>query len=523
MARSPLFRLVRRALRLADVANRGGFPIDELIEMNRARRVTRRDFLRGATATAAALPLGGLLARGAPAAPAGAEVVIVGGGIAGLTAAWRLRQAGIPSRILEAQSRAGGRMFSLRGHFAGGQTCELGGELIDTGHTRIRALAEELGLLLDDLAVEEPGIAAETFYFGGRVRSEAEIVAAFAPVSERIRSDMEPVTDDDLAAGGQGRVRELDLLSVRGWLDRAGVSGWFRSLLDVAYTTEFGQETDEQSALNLLTMIGTEPDTFAIFGESDERFRVKGGNDWIVRSLADRLADAISLNSRLEALRRGPDGRYALAIRTAAGSREVRASHVILALPFTLLRQVRIDLELPPEKRLAIETLGYGTNAKLMVGFAERIWRGRHQASGSLLTDLPPQLTWETSRAQPGTFGILTNFTGGRHGMDLGRGTAVEQAQLLTRDLESVFPGAAAARAGMTEARFHWPSFPWTLGSYAAYRVGQWTTIGGVEGRAVNRLYFAGEHCSVTAQGYMEGGCETGEAAAAAIRADLGR
>lgn len=523
MARSPLFRLVRHALRLADLSTRSGIPVDELIERARAERLTRRAFLRGAATAAAALPLSGGLVGRALAAPGGAEVAIVGGGIAGLTAAWRLREAGIPCRIFEAQNRSGGRMFSLRGHFAGGQSCELGGELIDTGHARIRALAEELGLLLDDLSVEEPDIRVETFHFGGQLRSEAEIVAAFGPVAERIRADMEPVSDDDLGAGGQGRARELDLLSVRGWFDRAGVSGWLRSLLDVGYTTEFGLETDEQSALNLLTMIGTEPDSFRIFGESDERFRVKGGNDWIVRGLAERLADSITLNSRLEALRTGPDGRFVLSLRGAGGSREVHATHVVLALPFTLLRQVRLDLELPPPKRLAIDTLGYGTNAKLMIGYSERVWRRRHGAGGSLLTDRPLQLAWETSRAQPGAEGILTNFTGGRHGVEIGQGSAAAQAEQFTRDLEPIFPGVTAARSGMTETRFHWPSFPWTLGSYASYRVGQWTTIGGLEGAPVGRLYFAGEHCSVEAQGFMEGGCETGEAAAAAIRQDLGR
>jgi monoamine oxidase len=79
------------------------------------------------------------------------EVVVVGAGIAGLTCAWRLRQAGIPVRLYEAQNRIGGRMLSLTNHFADGQVCELGGELIDTGHVRIRALAAELGIALDDL------------------------------------------------------------------------------------------------------------------------------------------------------------------------------------------------------------------------------------------------------------------------------------------------------------------------------------------------------------------------------------
>jgi monoamine oxidase len=191
-------------------------------------------------------------------------------------------------------------------------------------------------------------------------------------------------------------------------------------------------------------------------------------------------------------------------------------------LPFTLLRRVRIDVVLPPAKRRAIDEIGYGTNAKLMIGFTDRVWRDRHRTNGSVLTDLPFQLVWETSRHQPGESGILTNFTGGRHGVAIGTGSATDQAAAAVGALEQVFPGIEATRAGAREARFHWPTHPYTLGSYACYRPGQWTTIAGAEGEPVGRLFFAGEHCSTRAQGFMEGGCETGEAAARAVLAVRG-
>jgi monoamine oxidase len=75
----------------------------------------------------------------------------------------------------------------------------------------------------------------------------------------------------------------------------------------------------------------------------------------------------------------------------------------------------------------------------------------------------------------------------------------------------------------MTEARFHWPSHPFTRGSYACYLPGQWTAIAGAEGERVGNLHFAGEHTSLEAQGFMEGGCESGERGAAEILAELGR
>lgn len=520
MGRTPLFRFLQRAAAIARASRHVRMPLDEFHDSVRAQRVDqrRRRLLQGAGASA-------LLAgcQSLPAPMRGGrddEVAIVGAGIAGLAAAWRLRQQGVRVRVFEAQNRIGGRMLSLRNHFADGQVIELGGELIDTGHARIRALAGELGLVLDDLPDGDGD--HETWFFDGRHVGEAEIVRAFVPVAAAI--------ERDLAAAGDGAYdhtdqnpafRALDATSIAQWLDRNGVRGWLRKLLDVAYTTEMGLEIDQQSALNLLTFVGTEDkDAFKIFGESDERFHVRGGNDLIPQALAGKLADAIEPGHVLEALRGDADG-YVLSFRHGSASREVRATQVVLALPFTLLRKVRMDVDLPARKRRAIDQVAYGTNAKLMIGFERRAWRDHH-ANGASMSDLAYQTTWDTSRKQAGTAGALTNFTGGRHGVALGQGTPKQQAEAAVRDLERVFPGIAAARGNAAEARMHWPSNPWVLGSYACFRPGDWSSIGGVMGESVGGLHFAGEHCSIEAQGFMEGGCETGELAANAVLAQRG-
>jgi monoamine oxidase len=525
MARTPLFDLVRRSLRLAQSTLHTGQGAAEAVERWHEAAAGRRAFLRASSAAAAGVAALGCAGR-RPAAqapsPSAEPVVVVGAGIAGLAAAYRLHQVGVPVRLLEAQGRVGGRMLSLRGHFADGQVVELGGELIDTGHAALRGLCAELGLALDDLADESPGLAHDTWYFGGRLRSEAEIVDAFRPVTARIEADLAALGDGDVTYRTPQGAGDLDHTPLAAWLDGTGVAGWLRTLLDVAYATEYGLETADQSALNLLMMIEAKPEPFKVFGDSDERFHVRGGNDSVTAALASRLGPRVETGCVLEALRQGPDGRMVLSVRRGGASREVKAAYVVLALPFTLLRDVRLDLELPPVKRKAITELKYGTNAKLMVGFAERVWRTVHRTNGSLMADLAFQTTWETSRRQAGRAGVLTNFSGAGHGIVVGRGSAAEQAAALVRDLETVWPGLAAARAGQKEVRFHWPSHPWTRGSYASYGVGQWTTLCGAEREPVGRLYFAGEHCSLSAQGFMEGGCETGEAAAAAILREMG-
>ncbi len=538
MARTPLFPFLRRSLQLAHQAQATGRSPDavcaDAAEAATAHALSRRHFVAGSSATLAGLALtgcapglrsagtasGGAPSAGSARASSEDPVVIVGAGIAGLTCAFRLRQAGIPVRLLEAQSRTGGRMFSLRNHFADGQVCELGGELIDTGHTTIRALAAELDIPLNDLAAETPGLDETVWHIGGAKRSEQDVVEAFMPLAQRIVQTLAPFGDDfDPTALAPQSAEALDRTTLAEWLDREGVTGWFRTLLNVAYTTEYGLETDRQSALNFLLMIDPSSPPFHIFGDSDERFHVRGGNDRIVQTLATRVADHIETDTVLEAVVRRADGRHTLTFRRDSGVRTIIARHVVLAMPFTTLRDVSLDVPMSPAKRAAISSLGYGTNAKLMVGFSSRPWRDRYNSNGSVVTDLPFQLVWETSRKQPGAAGILTNFSGGNHGVAVGQGSPAEQAGALVRDLDRVFPGVAAARDGMTEARFHWPTNRWVRGSYSSFLAGQWTTVRGLEGQSVDTLHFAGEHCSLDAQGYMEGGCETGTAAAERVAA----
>jgi monoamine oxidase len=524
MARTPLFTVLQQAAALARRANRTGQPVSELWLRAQgeaaARAYSRREFLQ-ASGLAAATSLAGcalpaLVTRGDD-----AEVAVIGAGIAGLTAAYRLHQAGVRVRLYEAQERVGGRMLSLRGYFPHPQVVELGAELIDTPHRCIRALAEELGLILDDFRNDDPALAQDLLYFSSQRSSVAALAEAFMPVAQAIERELAGLGDGDITYQNAQGAEALDRLTITGWLDRAGVSGTLRKLIEVAYTTEMGLDCEEQSALNLLTLIGT--DKLEIFGISDERFHVRGGNDLIVRGLAQRLEDVIETGAMLQALRLQADGRYQMTLSRGSSSREIVASHVILALPFSTLRDVRLALPLPPVKQQAISELRYGTNAKLMIGFSERVWRTRHASNGSTFSDLEYQTSWETTRLQPGAGGVLVNFVGGRHGVMIGAGTPEHQAELAVRGLEQVFPGLARHREGMKAVRFHWPSNPYVKGSYACYTPGQWTSLRGVMGETVGRLYFAGEHCSLENQGFMEGGCETGESAAAAVLKDLRR
>jgi monoamine oxidase len=510
MARTPLMDVVLRSLRAIRASAATGIPADEWA-------ATRREALRAAAGTAGAALLGGCAAappveEGPAYARGGTKVVVVGGGIAGLHCARRLRALGVAAEVREASSRTGGRMFSDR-HTFGPQSCELGGERIDTGHGTMLDLAAELGLELLDYTTDDPALAPWVAHFGGRRLTEKEILEGLAPVAARVEAA--------LAAGADRAA--VDRQSIREWLDGTGLAGPVRSFVDVAYVSEYGLETDDSSALNFVDMISTDRERLSIFGDSDERFRFRAGNEAVVERMASDLDPGqVRLASRLVRVRRVPDGRLRLTFDRGAilGSEEVLADHAVLALPFTLLREVELDVDLPPAKRRAIAELGYGTNAKIVAGFKERAWR-KAGSNGEVFTDLGFQCAWEATRLQPGRGGILTNFTGGRHGLEAGAGSAGARAQEFVDGLGRVFPGAGDAH-DRRAVRMHWPTQPWTKGSYSSYRVGQVTAFGGAEFPAVGNLHFCGEHTSADAQGFMEGAALTGAMAALGVAADLG-
>jgi monoamine oxidase len=160
-----------------------------------------------------------------------------------------------------------------------------------------------------------------------------------------------------------------------------------------------------------------------------------------------------------------------------------------------------------------------GANAKLNVQFTSRHWTTLG-CGGDTFADTGYQATWDVSRAQPGAPGILVDYTGGAASRaQAGGAPSALAAQFLTR-IEPVLPGISAKWNGLATFDY-WQANPWTLGSYAYWRVGQYTTIAGAERERSNTCHFAGEHTSIDFQGYLNGAVESGERVASEILADV--
>ena len=528
MAKSGLMAMLRRAATIAHKSRETGIPAAELLGMLTDRTlnspISRRRLLHGGLAAAGAVAAatftrdgGGAFAQQGGRSP----ILVVGAGIAGLTAAYRLRQAGVRADIIEATNRVGGRIRTIPKVAGTLIPAELGGEFINTGHTTLISLATELGLRAIDLVDVQRGLVQDTFFLQGRRFSLEQLIADFAPLATKINEDVEAIGDNISYQDFTETAERLDNLSIAQYLDQADTSTIVRQLLRIAYTTEYGRDPEEQSALNLLFLIGSEPGSFELYGNSDERYQIDGGNSQIINRLAGQLSDSIEVGTVLEAINLLPDGRYRVSLRSGQSAFERTYERVLLTLPFSTLRDVRINVPLPQAKRRAIEQLGYGTNSRLVTGYRSRIWRELYRSTASVYTDLGFQNTSEATPFAPTPNGLITNFTGGKQGLSIGAGTPEDQAQRFLNQIERVFPGVRNLRSGKA-VRAYWPGERFFKGSYSCYLVGQWTQMYGVEGERVGNLFFAGEHTSLENQGYMEGGCETGQRAAAEILQDLG-
>lgn len=515
MSRSRLFGKLRRIAGQA-LAARGVCPTRAT-----GPRLSRRELGMATAELGAAVVLGGCAGADSGKRPGSERVAIVGCGIAGVHCAYRLMQSGVTATLYEASLRVGGRMFTAREDAYDGQVFELGGELIDSNHATLMALAEELDIQLDDRLADQ-SIQADVWFVAGEEVPEATIVEQFTELAPLFADAVAGAEADDDAFA------ELDTTPLAAWLEQnvpAADYPELHAVLDSAYRGEFGLETSEQSALNLLYLIDSEaPDPFRIFGDSDERYHARQGSDSFVTRLAERLPEGtIVLGTKLVALRGGDERGFTVVVQNAKtkAQSELNYDHVVLAIPFSVLREVELDVPLSDLKRQIVDELGYGTNAKVMGSYEKRVWREEHQKSGSITSDLALQQTWDSSIGQPGSRGILTNFLGGQAGVEVGDRDPEQYYTGLLDELDAIFPGTKAAYLSGTARRMHWPSYEHTRGSYTCYKPGQWS-FWEQEGLREGNLHFCGEHTSADFQGWMEGGAETGAFVAAEVLKDLG-
>lgn len=510
MARTPLMHLLTRVARQCARAAQAEKGL-----------VARRTVLRAGVGVAfsALLPEGGLAAS--------ARIAVVGAGLAGLTAAYRLQRAGYAVDVFEGNTRLGGRCYTARGVFADGQIAEHGGEFIDTGHKAIHALASELGLTLDDVLAATPAHTQALYLFNGKPYTLADATRDWQPLYPILQAQAAEIGDFDYSAATPA-ARRFDAMTITDWVAAYvpdGRGGRFGQLIENAFTEENGADADQQSALNVISVLAVDPrDGFNLYStDSDQRFHVRGGNDQIPTRLGGHLGARVRTAMPLLAISSRADGRVRLSLKRDGGVIDVVYDRVILALPFSVMRAA-VDFRgggFRPLKNRAIATLPIGVSVKIQLQFNRRSWSEAGCTGEIRLPSQSFQTSWEVTRAQPGQMGVLNFWSCGTQALHAGGLDRGELAAAVMRDAAPVLPGLAELWNGVM-TKDAWKQNPWSLGSYSYFPPGYQTSVAGIEAEPEGNCFFAGEH-TASQNGYLNAGVETGERAARQVIASLRR
>ncbi len=450
-------------------------------------------------------------------APRPRRVAVIGGGIAGLSALHHLREAGIDARLYEGRQRTGGRMYT---HRSGDWTFEVGGQLVNTDHADMHALARRFGVRLIDRKADPH----DTLILNdGRLIADAELAEGLRGIAGQIGRDADRLDRDRAGFGAQ-----LDRLSIRTYLDRhAGLirAPWIQYLLEATSRTEYGVEPDRASAIELIFNLPTVDGQRAeVLGGADERYVIEGGSSALVAAMSQAYADRIETGKRLVAIE--PSYR----LRFLDGS-QAEADALVIAVPAPLTRQIDFRVPLPALWRAFIAEMALGRNEKVQSGTGGTPWREPMGVGGELWQPDPQagwSLGWDGSvHRADGVAPVWTWFLGGD---EVARAEIEAPSTLAARFAAH----AAAAIPGLNEAatgpftRTNWHAQPLTLGAYVNYPPGQLTRFARLlcidakdpSARQVpqaGRIWFAGEHLSAAYPGYMNGAAESGRIAAEAI------
>jgi monoamine oxidase len=367
------------------------------------RRLTRGRLLAEATAAGMALAGAGVVSRAARAAST-ARVAIVGAGLAGIRCAHMLWTGGsrVASTVYEADTtHVGGRCWSLRGYFGNGLVAEHGGAFINHDETAIRNLAKQLGLKEEVVNGGDLPGGEEIYRFDDSPYTYDDANADWGAIGYRVFQDAYKLAPwPQRYDGNTAEGRRLDLLSVPEWLDETGISSSsrFGRLLLADVVSEYGGDPGDQPALNLLYLLAwNNQNSLEPLPGYDEKYHVVGGNDQIVsRMVAQLPAGTVKQGYELVRVEDTGIGTYRLTFQVGSKTSQVTADHVVLALPFSTLRDVDLSRSgLSPLKLQAIQQSGWVRTPSCTSRCSGR--RGRRSVTAASATQTG------TRSASPGT------------------------------------------------------------------------------------------------------------------------
>jgi monoamine oxidase len=442
------------------------------------------------------------------------KVIIVGAGMAGLVAADELLRAGHDPLILEAKSRVGGRVYTIREPFAPGLYGEAGAMRIPRSHKLTLALIEKFGLQVYPFTLSNPNAYC---YLHGKKLRMAKILAnpglldfdlfphehtvdpnqlwdeALAPFAARLETDGYDAWDRI--------VEEYDYYSVREFLEQ---EGWSEGAIE-----RFGLLNNQEAVMNssFLELLREE-----IGGYYTNLVQIEGGMDRLPNSYLPLLKDRIRFGAKMTAIDQSPVD-VTIHYSTASGRFKENGDYAILTVPFPVLRHIETLKPFSKEKQRAIRQLHYDASAKILIQFRRRFWEEDNGIfGGGTVTDLAvrnvfyPEHGRETGRGV-----VLASYTWSEDAQRWGSLSPSDRIVQSLENLAQIHPQVLKEYEVGTSKMWHDDEF--AGGAFALFDPGQQTQLYKHIISPEGRIHFAGEHASLT-HAWIQGAIESGLRAA---------
>ncbi|MFK8332151.1 flavin monoamine oxidase family protein [Pseudomonas sp. BJa5] len=423
--------------------------------------------------------------------------IVVGGGLAGLTAAYELQGKGWQVTLLEAKSGMGGRSGLATSEWIGNSKAQpVLNQYLDTFKISTQPAPEYVripGYLIDgeyysaaDLATKQP--------------TTAEALKRY----EKTLDDLARSIEDPLNPHANSTLFALDQMNVSTWLDKLQLPTTARQLINQQIRTRY----DEPSRLSLLYFA---QQTRVYRGVSDRDLRaarLPGGSPVLAQAFVKQLK-TIKTSSPVSAITQDKDG-----VTVKVGSVGYQADYVVLAVPLRALAKIQMTPGLDNQHLAALKGTNYGWRDQLMLKFKNPVWEPRARMSGEIFSNTGLGMLW-IEPALKGGANVVINLSGDNARLLQAFGDKQMVDQVLIR-LHAFYPQARGAFTGYEVRRYSTDAG--TGGAYLAYGPGQISKYWRLWERPVQRIAFAGEHTDALYPGTLEGALRSGQRAASQVQ-----